>query len=67
MNKSKAALLTTIISALFFSVLLFIVRQRPGALPVMAYIFGTLGIIYFVQMLYRWIVYNPQQERRYLR
>lgn len=61
-NKNKAALLTTLFCAMFFSILFIIAKLRPGSLVIMAYIFGGLGVIYFIQLLFRWISYDPSSS-----
>jgi hypothetical protein len=55
-SKKKGLVVTFMIMSLLLAVLITIARQVPGSLTIMSYIFAVLGIVYFAEMLYRWLM-----------
>lgn len=63
-NKGKAMFLTTMFTVMFLSILYFITFAHPDAWKWYGIIFGILGVVYFVMILYRWIAYEPAERIR---
>lgn len=55
-SKKKGLVVTFMIMSLLLAVLITIARQVPGSLTIMSYIFAVLGVVYFAEMLYRWLM-----------
>ena len=55
-SKKKGLVVTFMIMSLLLAVLITIARQVPGSLTIMSYIFAVLGIVYFAEMMYRWLM-----------